>query len=231
MTVLGVAVLALVAGAAVLPKLIALIPDRVPEPDEPARTPYRVLAEGLPIRIVLAALTAAAWAAFAAGRGLGADLPAYLLVGALGAAMAYIDVREHRLPDWLTIPAFGGAALLLAVAAGTSGEWGSYGRAWLAAVALAVAFLVLALLRPGELGMGDVKLAAVLGLLLGWIGWGHVILGAFASFLFGGLYSLGLVFAGRASRRSHIPFGPFMLAGTLATVVWGTDVLDAYLGR
>lgn len=230
MTVLAAAALGLLAGA-LLPRLIALIPDRPPAPDEPARTPYRTLAEGRQVQLVLAAVTAAAWALLAAGRGLGADLPAFLLVAALGAAMAYIDVGEHRLPDWLTYPAFGGCAVLLAVAAAASGEWAGYGRAWLGALALTAGFLVLALLRPGELGLGDVKLAASLGLLLGWIGWGHVVLGAFAAFLLGGLYSVGLLVAGRANRRSQIPFGPFMLIGALIAIVWGTGLLGAYLGR
>jgi leader peptidase (prepilin peptidase)/N-methyltransferase len=91
-------------------------------------------------------------------------------------------------------------------------------------------YAVLALLRPGELGLGDVKLAASLGLILGWIGWGHVMLGAFAGFLLGGLFSIGLLATGRATRRSHIPFGPFMLAGALVTAAWGAPLLAAYLG-
>ncbi|HSI92407.1 MAG TPA: A24 family peptidase [Jiangellaceae bacterium] len=229
MIVLAAATLGLVAGA-LLPRLIALIPDRPPEPGEPARTPYRTLAGGSQARVVLAVVTAAAWALLAAARGLSADLPAFLLVATLGAAMAYVDVAEHRLPDWLTYPAFAGAAGLLAVAAASTG-WTGYGRAWLGALAMTAGFLVLALLRPGELGLGDVKLAASLGLLLGWIGWGQVLLGAFAAFLLGGLYSVGLLLTGRANRRSQIPFGPFMLAGALITVVWGAPVLDAYLGH
>jgi leader peptidase (prepilin peptidase) / N-methyltransferase len=227
--VLAAATLGLVAGA-LLPRLIALIPDRPPEPGEPARTPYRTLAGGGQVRVVLAVVTAAAWALLAAARGLSADLPAFLLVAMLGAAMAYVDVAEHRLPDWLTYPAFAGAAGLLAVAAASTG-WTDYGRAWLGAFAMTAGFLVLALLRPGELGLGDVKLAASLGLLLGWMGWGEVLLGAFAAFLLGGLYSVGLLLTGRANRRSQIPFGPFMLAGALITIVWGAPVLAAYLGH
>ena len=79
--------------------------------------------------------------------------------------------------------------------------------------------------RPGDLGVGDVKLAASLGLLLGWIGWRDVLLGAFAGFLLGGVFSLVLLAAGLVTRRSHIPFGPFMLGGALVVVTWGTPLL------
>lgn len=228
MTVVIVAALGIAAGA-VLPWGIARLPDRPAEAGEPARTPYRILAEVPKLGWFLSVATALTWAAVAGGRVEPmAALPAYLYVGWLGVAMSYVDIREHRLPDWLTYSAFAGAALLLAVAAGVSGEWDAYGRAWLGAAVMTASYFVLALLRPGELGLGDVKLAASLGLLLGWIGWGHVMLGAFAGFLLGGLFSLVLLATGRATRRSQIPFGPFMLAGAVVAVAWGTTILAAY---
>lgn len=201
--------------------------SEVPVADAP--TPYRTLAAAPHLAWYLAAATAALWATLAAG-GWDAALPAVLLVAGLGVAMAYIDVREHRLPDWLTYPAFGGAAVALAGAAVATGGWSSYGRAWAAAAALSAAFLVLALIRPGELGLGDVKLAASLGLLLGWIGWGHLVLGVFLSFALGGIYSAVLLILRRAGRRTAIPFGPFLLAGTFVAIAWGDALLDAYLG-
>lgn len=228
MTVLTVMTAGLVAGA-LLPRAIGLIPDRPAAAGEPTRMPYRDLAATPRLWLLLAVLAGASWALLAAGRGAVAELPAYLFVAGVGVAMGYVDVREHRLPDWLTYPAFGGAAMLLAMAAAATGEWGAYGRAWLGALALAGGFLLLAIIRPADLGLGDVKLAGSLGLLLGWIGWSHVVLGAFASFLLGGLYSALLLATRRAGRRSEIPFGPFMLVGALLTVVWGAHALDAYL--
>jgi leader peptidase (prepilin peptidase) / N-methyltransferase len=232
-TAIALAAAGLLAGM-LLPSAIALIPDRpvevlyADEPAEPSRTPYRELAAAPRLSLLLAGWVALAWAVLTATHGLTADLPAYLLVAGLGVAMGYVDVREHRLPDWLTYPAFGGAAVLLALAATVTGEWGAYGRAWLGALALAGGFLLLAIIRPADLGLGDVKLAASLGLLLGWIGWGHVVLGAFASFLLGGLCSVLLLATGRAGRRSEIPFGPFLLAGALVAVAWGDAILAAY---
>jgi leader peptidase (prepilin peptidase) / N-methyltransferase len=71
------------------------------------------------------------------------------------------------------------------------------------------------LVYPGGMGFGDVKLAGLLGLYLGWLGWSSVWVGAFAGFLLGGLAGGGLLLAGRANRRTTIPFGPAMLAGAL----------------
>jgi leader peptidase (prepilin peptidase)/N-methyltransferase len=224
-----VALLGLAAGAT-LPWFIARLPDRAPDPGEPPGTPYRTLAAAPRLAWLLGGATAALWAALANGAGSGVALLAYLFVAWVGVALSYIDICEHRLPDWLNYSAFAGGATFLAVAAFLDGIWGAYGRAWLAAAAMTVGYAVLAILRPGELGLGDVKLAASLGLILGWIGWGHVLLGAFAGFLLGGLFSIGLLATGRATRRSHIPFGPFMLAGALVAVAWGAPLLAAYLG-
>ena len=230
MTVAVLAGLGLVVGA-VLPVVLAVLPDRVPEDGEPVRTPYRVLASAPRLRLFLGAATGVTWGVLAAAVGWAPELPAYLWVGALGVAMAYVDLREHRLPDPLTAAALVGGGSLLAVAAAATGAWGAYGRAWLAAMAMFAAFLALALLRPADLGLGDVKLAGVLGLVLGWQGWGFVVVGAFLAFLLGGLTGVGLMLVRRAGRRSSIPFGPFMLLGALVAVAWGRPLVDAYLGR
>ena len=142
------------------------------------------------------------------------------------------QAQSHRsLPDVLTAAALAGGAVLLGLAAVATGDWIGYGRAWLIAGVMFAAFLVLAMLRPADLGWGDVTLAGVLGLMLGWLGWGEAVLGAFMGFLFGGLTGVLLLLAGRAGRRTAIPFGPFMLLGALVAVAAGGAVLDAYLGR
>jgi leader peptidase (prepilin peptidase) / N-methyltransferase len=228
-TALLAAGLGLLVGA-LLPSLIAMLPDRESDPDEPARTPYRVLATAPRLRPLLAIVTAATWAVLAAAHGWAADLPAYLVVGALGVALGYVDVREHRLPDALVAAALAAGGLLLAIAAALT-SWAPYGRAWITAVVMFLAFLGLAVLRPADLGMGDVKLAGVLGLMLGWLGWSVAVLGSFLGFLVGGLAGVLLLLAGRAGRRTPIPFGPFMLLGALVAITAGGPLLDAYLGR
>lgn len=215
------AVLAVAGGVAgyALPNIIALIPDR-PVPDgEPIPTTYRELARtarGPALMLV----TALAWFLVAiARRDTPSDMPAYLLVATLGVALAYVDVREHRLPDWLNGAALAAGAVGLAGAALATGEWEWYGRAWLAAAAVSAFYLVMALIRPSDLGLGDVKLAVVIGLMLGWAGWSEVVSGVFAGFLFGGLVGIALLVTRRAGRKTALPFGPFMLAGALAALL------------
>ena len=140
-------------------------------------------------------------------------LAAYLCLGVLGVVLAAIDADVHRLPDSLVLPSYPAAIALLAVASWATGSWGALLRAVLAGAVLWVAYLLLALVSPGGLGFGDVKLAGVLGLFVGWLGWGEVVAATFAAFLLGALVALVLLLTGRVSRSSHIAFGPAMLAG------------------
>lgn len=213
-----------VAGAA-LPSLVARIPDREPPPGEPPRMPYGELAAAPRLWLWLAAATAAVWALLAWSVGPAPELPAYLVVAALGVAAAYVDLREHRLPDRLTYPAFVVGGLALAVAAAATGSWDAFGRSVLGAAAFVAFLFALALIRPADLGLGDVKLGGSLGLLLGWLSWAHVVAGIFLGFLLGGLFSAGLLAVRRAGRRTAIPLGPFLLAGALVAVIWGDAIL------
>jgi leader peptidase (prepilin peptidase)/N-methyltransferase len=96
-------------------------------------------------------------------------------------------------------------------------------------VALYVFYFVLAFIYPAGMGFGDVKLAGVLGLYLGWLGWAELVSGAFLGFLYGGVIGLGLMAVRRAGRKSKIPFGPFMLAGAYTAILWGGALADLYL--
>jgi leader peptidase (prepilin peptidase)/N-methyltransferase len=124
----------------------------------------------------------------------------------------------------VVLPALAGGTALLLVAAAADGTWPALLRALLGAVALFTAHLVLALLSPGALGMGDVKLAAVLGLYLGWLGWPAVLLGTLAGFGVQALAALVLLATRRIGLRGELPFGPAMLAGA-ALVAGGTALL------
>lgn len=164
------------------------------------------------------AATAALFVAVAARLGASAALPAYLYLAAIAVALAVIDLDVLRLPDAIVLPSYPIAGALLLLAAAVQGDWGSALRALAGAAALGGLYLALAMLMPGGMGFGDVKLAGLLGLYLGWLGWGPVLVGAFAAFLLGGLVGLALLVTGRAGRRSAIPFGPHMLAGALLAV-------------
>ena len=169
-----------------------------------------------PHRAWVALLYAVVWASLAWRLGAAghlAVLPAYLYLGALGVALAAIDADVHRLPDALVLPAYPVALVLLATASLGTGDWWALARAAMAGAGLWLLYLVLALVSPGGLGFGDVKLAGVLGLFLGWLGWGPVIEATFLAFVIGGLVGVVLLVARRVSRTSHIAFGPAMLVG------------------
>lgn len=153
---------------------------------------------------------------------------------AVAVLLTVIDVRHHRLPDRIVLPSYAvagvlllGAAVIRSAAAAPAGAPG--GNADLLSVpglrvvaggaALWLFYLLLRALYPPGMGFGDVKLAGVLGMYLGFLSWAHVLAGTFAAFLLGGLWSLGLLLSRRGTLKSSIPFGPFMLAGTALAMV------------
>ena len=142
-------------------------------------------------------------------------VPAYLYLGAIGATLTLIDLDVRRLPDLIVLPSYPIAFVLLFVPTVVTGQWDALLRAVLAGFLLGLGYLVLALVSAGGggLGLGDVKLAGVLGLLLGWLGWGPAIVSVFAAFITGGVIALAQLLTGRASRSSQIAFGPAMILG------------------
>jgi leader peptidase (prepilin peptidase)/N-methyltransferase len=175
---------------------------------------------------IVTALAAVALGAVAGAVGAEPQLPAYLWLAAVGVTLAVIDIETLRLPDRLTLPSYPVGLVLLALPA----DRPALGRAVLAAaITGAVAFL-LALLAPrGGLGLGDVKLLGVLGLFLGWLGWGVLVVGVALGFVLGGVAAVGMLASRRAGLRDHLAFGPWLIAGALVAVVAGRPLVDAYL--
>ncbi len=133
--------------------------------------------------------------------------------------LAAIDGAAHRLPDALTGAAFAGTTVFLLAAAGFDDRWIDLARSAAGAAAVAGLFALLALARPGSAGLGDVKLGLSVGALAAWFGWGTLALAVIAGFVFAAVYGLWLLASGRASIRSSIAFGPFLLAGGFAAVL------------
>jgi leader peptidase (prepilin peptidase)/N-methyltransferase len=157
-------------------------------------------------------------------------IPAYLFFAAIGVALAAIDLDVKRLPDVLTLPSYPVMGGLLLVPAIAYGSWSTYLHACLYGLALYAFYLVLRIIYPPGMGYGDVKFSGVVGLALGWFGWRVLIVGGFLGFLLGGLIGAALMVAGRAGRKSRVPFGPFMIAGAFIGVLWGTEIADWYTG-
>ncbi|MFI9248028.1 prepilin peptidase [Streptomyces sp. NPDC053086] len=174
-----------------------------------------------PSTLSTAAVTAVVCALLAAATGARPELVVWLLLAPVAVLLAAVDFAAHRLPDALTLPLAAATLVLLGVAAVLPGAGGSWTSALLGSLILGAGHFALFLLSNG-FGFGDVKLALVLGAVLGWYGWAIVLIGTFAGYLLGALYGIGLMLAGRADRTSRIPFGPFLLAGTLVGALLGS---------
>jgi leader peptidase (prepilin peptidase)/N-methyltransferase len=153
----------------------------------------------------------------------------YLWLASVGVALAAIDLDLHRLPDVLTLPSYVVGITVFAVAVAVDGHTWSLVRAAIGMTALFAFYFAVVLAYPRGMGLGDVKLAGVLGLFLGWLGWDQLIVGAFLAFLIGGVVSIGLVLFNGAGRKTAVPFGPFMLTGALIGILAGGGIGSAYL--
>ncbi len=170
---------------------------------------------------MLELLTAVVFASVAAARGLDAGLALELPFAALLIAVAAIDIEHRIVPNKLLLPAavFGVVATALVAPDALSEHLAS------GAGAFAV-LLLIALAWPSGMGMGDVKLAGVMGLYLG----SAVIPALFAAFLCGSLVGVAMVARhGAAARKRALPFAPFLALGGLLGVLAGPELVDLYL--
>ncbi|MFC5502767.1 prepilin peptidase [Lysinimonas soli] len=156
-------------------------------------------------------------------------LVAFLYLAAISVALAIIDIETHRLPNVIVLPGYGVGIVLLGVAALLQGDIAGLIRMAAGAAILFAFYLLLAIISPRGMGMGDVKLAGVLGLFLGSLGWGQLAVGAGAAFVLGGLFGVVLMVMKRAGRKSGIPFGPWMLLGAWIGVFAGQAIAGGYL--
>jgi leader peptidase (prepilin peptidase)/N-methyltransferase len=142
-------------------------------------------------------------------------------------ALSVIDIRHHRIPNVLVGPAVLVSAVFVLVADLAGGHLDAL-RGLLGFLAYGVGLLIVALVAPKGMGMGDVKLAGLIGLVLGSIGLGLVAVAAAAGILFGGVGAIVALLLG-ATRKTRVPYGPFMAAGALLAVFVGSSIADAYL--
>lgn len=149
------------------------------------------------------ALTAVAWLAF----------------GCFGLVLSIIDIREHRLPNMLLAAAATTGLLAVSASAICAGAPGDLLRAVLGAVIVFTALFIMAMIAPTGLGMGDVKLGAVTGLYLGWLGWSWLFWGTFIGFTMGAVWAVALILLKRAHGSTPLPFGPFLIFGVVISAL------------
>lgn len=243
--VVGCAVLGLVVGV-----LLNVVIDRVPtkqplrplrplrrqseagtEPGTEPRTDPGTETSRRPARHVLVPVANAALFAGAAVR-FGADwvVPAYLVFFASLLAISVIDLQLQIIPNRIVYPTIFVTVPLLTLAALVEDDWSAWRRALLSGAVAWLALLVIHLVSPGGMGFGDVRLSFILGMFLGWISYGHVLTGLFLGFLLGAVVGGGLVLVRLRARTDHVPFGPFLAAGTSLAVFAGGPIVRAWLG-
>lgn len=156
-------------------------------------------------------------------------LAAYLYLAAAGVALVMIDIDVKRLPDKIVLPSYAVVAVLLTVAAMGGHDWWSLARAAIGAFALFAFYFAIVLIYPAGMGFGDVKLAGVLGALMGYLSWSALIVATFGAFLLGAVVGVALIVTNRGGRKTAIPFGPFMITFALITLFAGGWLSDWYL--
>jgi leader peptidase (prepilin peptidase)/N-methyltransferase len=171
------------------------------------------------MRLTTAAATFALSVLLAWRFGASPELPAYILLAVAGVQLARIDIIHRLLPNRMVLPLLGAGLVLLGAATGVSGEVGSLLRGVAGALILFVLYLFLALTSRNGLGMGDVKLAAPLGLYLGYLGWSQLFYGGALGFVAGGVASTLTVLKNRGNTPKEVPYGPSMLTSGLAIIL------------
>jgi leader peptidase (prepilin peptidase)/N-methyltransferase len=227
-------------GGLLVPTLIGSVPEPAPkeppaEPqpdDEPPKLAYVDIAARPGLRWRSAVVSAACGALLGAATGLDWPLLWLLPLTPVAVALSVIDWHTRLLPRRVVVPATL-AAIALVVAVGfATDQREALVRALLGMVAARSFFWVLWWLRSAGMGFGDVRLAAPVGLVLGWVGWGALGVGIWIGFIVFALPALGLAVArrDRAMLKKSFPFGPFMVFGALVGLVWGTALSERLWG-
>ncbi len=173
--------------------------------------------------------TAAFYAAIAVRLGANAALPAFLVFFACLVAISVIDIELQIIPNRIIYPTIAMSLPLLALAAVAEGDIRRMETA-LAGAGIAFAILlVVHLISPASMGFGDVRLAFILGLFLGWFDLSHVAIGLFVGFALGAIVGLGLMLFGGRSGKDSVSFGPFLAAGAAVAVLFGEPLLHWWL--
>ena len=154
------------------------------------------------------------------------SLVLWLILIIIGVPLTVIDLTLHRLPDRLTAPLFVVSAIVIVVDAFVGKHFDRLIPSLVGSLALPAFYLALLIISRGGMGMGDVKLSAGIGVVSGFFGVRIVLVSCFAAYILGSVIGIGLMLAGKAGRKTAIPFGPFMLVGqAIALVVAAHSVL------
>lgn len=146
-----------------------------------------------------------------------------------GIALVVIDFKEFILPNAIVYPTFVVAVLAFGASSIIGGDFEPLARSTIGVAASAGIFTLILLVAPQGMGVGDLKLAGVLGFYLGWFGWGALFIGLLTPFLFGSVFGISQIWSKRAILKSRIAFGPWMVFGALFAIFFGNQIWDGYV--
>jgi leader peptidase (prepilin peptidase)/N-methyltransferase len=176
-------------------------------------------------------VSAAVLGAFAARFGADVVLAAYAVFGLSMVAISAVDLERYIIPNHIVYPTLALLIPLFVLASAVDHRWDALGKAAACGAFAFVGFFVLHVAVPKGMGFGDVRLAGVIGLATGWLGYGHAFVGFFAGFVLGAVIGIIFIVATGGGRKTKIPFGPFLAAGAVLSIVWGNPVAHALFHR
>lgn len=164
---------------------------------------------------------------------IGADvaLVPFDLLGMSLVAISFVDLERFLIPNRIVYPTLALVAPLLVVSSAVDDRWASLARAAISGAVAFVGFLILHVAVPKGMGFGDVRLAGLIGIGVGWLGFGHAFVAFLAAFILGSVIGVGVMLATGGGRKTRIPFGPFLAAGALISVLWGSPIATALFHR
>jgi leader peptidase (prepilin peptidase) / N-methyltransferase len=208
------------AAGLLVPVLIRRVPEPAPDPEHP-KTPYAAIAAERTLPAVAVGCCLVSGGLVGLGVGLAWPLVFLLPLVPVGVALAVIDLRTRLLPTVVVWPTFAAVTVLGCLSAWLEGDADALVRAGAGAAAVFAFFYALWWIHPPGMGFGDVRLSAVLGFALAYLGWAEVLVGVYSAFLAFAVPGLLLAVLrrDRGVLKAAYPFGPFLLAGALAGVV------------
>lgn len=177
----------------------------------------------------MAALVTGALCALAAHHfGAVPVLAAYAVLFAGLVELSVIDLRIMRVPRWILYPLGALVLVALTAACATDGQWRPLGDAAIGGVLALAVFFAIWWVYPTGMGMGDVRLAGVIGLGLGWLGLFHVYVGFVVGLVAGSVFGLVLMLVRGTGRKTRLPLVPSLSLGAVVGVVWGSQIINAW---
>jgi leader peptidase (prepilin peptidase)/N-methyltransferase len=226
LTALGGAVAGMLA-----PAVIRRLREPAVELPGPARPSLLEVADTRNLAPILAVVGALTGAVVGWRLGWTPVLGAWVYLNGICVILGYIDARTRLLLTQLIAPSYAVVGVLLVAAAIGDRSFTGIEHAILGWVVMGGFYFLMWRVGPPGLGYGDVRLSGLLALCLGYLGWAEVLTGLYSGFLLGGVGSLVLVLLRRVTMKTHVPFGPYMMAGALAGLIWGGTFASWYASR